>query len=90
MSPYPSHCHPSATATQHMLSHAGWTETEGVKTSLPSFYSSFKNKLRTLEQGADTTVYLCLEVCGCRGGRWLAERAGEGWFRGSIVGQQGG
>lgn len=42
--------------------HPGWTETEGVKTSIPGFYNSFKNKLRNLQQGCDTTVWLCVEV----------------------------
>lgn len=41
--------------------HPGWTETDGVKTSIPGFYSTFKNKLRNLQQGADTIVWLCLE-----------------------------
>lgn len=42
--------------------HPGWTETEGVKTSIPGFYSAFKDRLRTLPQGADTIVWLaCLK-----------------------------
>lgn len=41
--------------------HPGWTETEGVKTSIPGFYSAFKNRLRSLQQGCDTTVWLCVE-----------------------------
>lgn len=32
--------------------------------SIPGFYSTFQNKLRNLQQGCDTTVWLCLEV-GC-------------------------
>ncbi|KAL4855323.1 Dehydrogenase/reductase SDR family member 12 [Chlorella vulgaris] len=44
--------------------HPGWTETEGVKTSIPGFYNSFKNKLRNLQQGCDTTVWLCVEDGG--------------------------
>ena len=28
------------------------------------FYKSFQSKLRSLEQGADTTVWLCLQACG--------------------------
>ncbi len=41
--------------------HPGWTSTEGVKTSIPEFYERFKDRLRTLPQGADTISYLCLE-----------------------------
>jgi dehydrogenase/reductase SDR family protein 12 len=38
--------------------HPGWASTEGVRTSIPGFYETFKDKLRTLEQGADTVVWL--------------------------------
>ena len=38
--------------------HPGWAATEGVKTSMPEFYSSLQNRLRTIEQGADTVVWL--------------------------------
>lgn len=41
--------------------HPGWTETKGVKTSIPGFYNAFKDRLCTLPQGADTIVWLCLE-----------------------------
>jgi dehydrogenase/reductase SDR family protein 12 len=35
-----------------------------VKTSIPGFYNTFKNKLRNLQQGCDTTVWLCVEDAG--------------------------
>jgi dehydrogenase/reductase SDR family member 12 len=41
--------------------HPGWVATEGVKEAMPGFYNSLQDKLRTLEQGADTVVWLCLE-----------------------------
>lgn len=41
--------------------HPGWTITEGVKTSLPGFTKLVNKRFRTLEQGADTTVWLALE-----------------------------
>ncbi|MEW5304088.1 MAG: hypothetical protein WDW36_006722 [Sanguina aurantia] len=41
--------------------HPGWTTTEGVKDSIPGFYSFFKNKFRDLQQGADTIVWLALQ-----------------------------
>lgn len=41
--------------------HPGWVETEGVKSSIPGFYEKLKGKLRNLEQGADTAVWL--SVC---------------------------
>eukprot|EP00887_Chlorella_sp_A99_P001207 scaffold14.g1207.t1 len=44
--------------------HPGWSDTEGVRTSIPGFHKvvwTFKNKLRDLEQGCETTVWLALE-----------------------------
>lgn len=38
--------------------HPGWVETEGVKSSIPGFYEKLKDKLRNVEQGADTAVWL--------------------------------
>jgi len=40
--------------------HPGWADTEGVRTSIPGFHKAFKDKLRTVEQGADTVVYLAV------------------------------
>lgn len=40
--------------------HPGWCDTSGVRTSMPDFYSRFKNSLRTIEQGANTIVWLGL------------------------------
>lgn len=41
--------------------HPGWAETPGVEKSLPSFSKSFKGKLRTSEEGADTVIWLALQ-----------------------------
>lgn len=38
--------------------HPGWVETEGVKRSIPGFYNTFKDKLRNVQEGADTVVWL--------------------------------
>jgi len=40
--------------------HPGWADTPAVRTSMPSFYNAMKNKLRTVEQGADTIVWLAI------------------------------
>lgn len=40
--------------------HPGWADTPAVQTSMPGFYDSMKNRLRSPEQGADTLVWLCL------------------------------
>ena len=40
--------------------HPGWVYTEGLKNSLPNFFSLMKNKLRNLEEGADTILWLLL------------------------------
>jgi hypothetical protein len=41
--------------------HPGWVDTEGVKTSLPGFRKLFGPVLRTVEQGADTAIWLAAE-----------------------------
>jgi dehydrogenase/reductase SDR family protein 12 len=41
--------------------HPGWVDTEGVRTSLPSFRRLFRRILRTPEQGADTAIWLAAE-----------------------------
>jgi len=38
--------------------HPGWTSTEGIKNAMPSFFNAFKDKWRTLREGADTIVFL--------------------------------
>lgn len=38
--------------------HPGWVDTEGVKTSMPSFHRHYEKDLRTLVQGSDTAVWL--------------------------------
>ncbi|MEQ8279319.1 MAG: SDR family NAD(P)-dependent oxidoreductase [Deltaproteobacteria bacterium] len=49
--------------------HPGWADTPGVKTSIPRFHQMTKHRLRTWEQGADTTVWLAAspEVRGVSG-----------------------
>ena len=51
--------------------HPGWAVTEGVKGAIPGFYNFYKDKFRDLDQGADTFVWLALQVHGhggCLGG----------------------
>ncbi|PNH05887.1 Dehydrogenase/reductase SDR family member 12 [Tetrabaena socialis] len=40
--------------------HPGWATTEGVKQSIPGFYSFYKDKFREPAQGVDTIVWLAL------------------------------
>ena len=39
---------------------AGWADTPAVRSSMPDFYNKMKDKLRTVEQGADTVVWLAM------------------------------
>lgn len=56
--------------------HPGWVETEGVKSSIPGFYNAFKDKLRNLEQGADTAVWLCVAPQdNIQGGEFYLDRS---------------
>ena len=38
----------------------GWADTPAVRSSMPDFYNKMKDKLRTVEQGADTIVWLAI------------------------------
>jgi dehydrogenase/reductase SDR family protein 12 len=37
--------------------HPGWVDTPGLQSSMPSFYSDNRNRLRTPEQGADSVLW---------------------------------
>uniref|UniRef100_A0A7R9V154 Dehydrogenase/reductase SDR family member 12 n=1 Tax=Chlamydomonas euryale TaxID=1486919 RepID=A0A7R9V154_9CHLO len=41
--------------------HPGWTETDGVKKSIPGFYKFYKDKFRDIGMGIDTIVWLALQ-----------------------------
>ncbi|KXZ55487.1 hypothetical protein GPECTOR_2g1036 [Gonium pectorale] len=41
--------------------HPGWATTEGVKKSIPGFYSFYRDSFRDVAQGADTIVWLALQ-----------------------------
>ncbi|XP_074657766.1 dehydrogenase/reductase SDR family member 12-like [Tubulanus polymorphus] len=43
--------------------HPGWADTPAVQMSMPEFYESNKHRLRSVEEGADTMVWLCLADC---------------------------
>merc|ERR1712013_705150 len=40
--------------------HPGWSDTPAVRNSMPDFYEKMQDKLRTVEQGADTVVWLAI------------------------------
>lgn len=40
--------------------HPGWADTPGVQESLPGFYEKMKSRLRTVEEGADTIIWLAV------------------------------
>lgn len=52
--------------------HPGWTDTPGLRSSLPGFYKATRRVLRTPEQGADTIVWLgaAAEPARSSGGFW--------------------
>jgi len=53
--------------------HPGWADTAGVKGSIPTFYRVTKSILRSVEEGADTIVWLaaCSRVVGQSGKFWF-------------------
>lgn len=38
--------------------HPGWTDTPALRAGMPNFYDNLKNRLRSVEHGADTIVWL--------------------------------
>ncbi len=57
--------------------HPGWADTPGVKTSLPTFHKITGRLLRSVEQGADTMVWLAADdrlPRSTSGGFWLDRR----------------
>lgn len=40
--------------------HPGWADTPAVKKSMPEFHAKMQQRLRTVEQGADTIVWLAI------------------------------
>ncbi|TNV76604.1 hypothetical protein FGO68_gene7543 [Halteria grandinella] len=42
----------------HYSMHPGWVDTPGLVTAMPKFYNRTKSILRTIDQGADTIVWL--------------------------------
>ena len=40
--------------------HPGWADTPAVRTAMPDFHAKMKEKLRSVEQGADTVVWLAV------------------------------
>ena len=37
--------------------HPGWADTPAVRSSMPDFHAKMSDKLRTVEQGADTVLW---------------------------------
>ncbi|XP_053404755.1 dehydrogenase/reductase SDR family member 12-like [Mercenaria mercenaria] len=40
--------------------HPGWSDTPAVQSSMPQFYEKMKSRLRTVEEGADTIIWLAV------------------------------
>ena len=40
--------------------HPGWADTPAVRSAMPDFHAKMKDKLRSVEQGADTVVWLAV------------------------------
>jgi len=57
--------------------HPGWADTPGVRESLPGFYRVMRPVLRTVEQGADTALWLAADdgaPLASNGGFWHDRR----------------
>eukprot|EP01104_Vermistella_antarctica_P002132 TRINITY_DN1229_c0_g2_i1.p1 TRINITY_DN1229_c0_g2~~TRINITY_DN1229_c0_g2_i1.p1 ORF type:complete len:372 (+),score=71.23 TRINITY_DN1229_c0_g2_i1:227-1342(+) len=56
--------------------HPGWVDTPAIRTSMPDFHKRMEGKLRNLEQGSDTIVWLGAsdEALKCKGGGFFLDR----------------
>ncbi|GLI68163.1 hypothetical protein VaNZ11_012502 [Volvox africanus] len=58
--------------------HPGWATTEGVKKSIPGFYSFYRDSFREVGQGADTIVWLALQdASALQPGAFYLDRAAQ-------------
>ncbi|XP_054480644.1 dehydrogenase/reductase SDR family member 12-like [Anoplopoma fimbria] len=57
--------------------HPGWVDTPAVSTSMPQFHHMMGERLRSVEQGADTVVWLALSRAAARkrSGQFFQDRA---------------
>ncbi|KAM9719194.1 dehydrogenase/reductase SDR family member 12 isoform 1-T1 [Menidia menidia] len=53
-------------AIHFSVMHPGWADTPAVSTSMPQFHQMMGDRLRTVEQGADTVVWLALSRAAAR------------------------
>jgi NAD(P)-dependent dehydrogenase (short-subunit alcohol dehydrogenase family) len=53
--------------------HPGWADSPGVRSSLPRFWRVMRRRLRTIEEGADTILWLavCPRISEETGGFWF-------------------
>jgi len=60
--------------------HPGWADTPAVRNSMPDFYEKMRDKLRTVEQGADTVVWLAMarEAVSSPSGKFWQDRGQVG------------
>lgn len=57
---FDEHWHEAGDNVTAVSMHPGWADTEGVRTSIPGFWKTFKDKLRSPSEGADTVVFLSI------------------------------
>lgn len=65
--------------TQHLKAssyamHPGWVDTPGVEVGIPGFYRRMRKHLRTIDEGADTIVWLCAAEPAPRPGLFYLDR----------------
>ncbi|XP_075877393.1 dehydrogenase/reductase SDR family member 12-like isoform X2 [Nelusetta ayraudi] len=63
-------------AIHFSVMHPGWADTPAVSTSMPQFHQMMGERLRTVEQGADTVVWLALSKAAgtTRSGQFFQDR----------------
>jgi len=54
--------------------HPGWVDTPGVEVGIPTFYRRMRKHLRSVDEGADTIVWLCTSHPAPEPGRFYLDR----------------
>jgi len=69
-------CAPT-TGIRYTAYHPGWSDTNAVRTAMPDFYEKVQSRLRTVEQGVDTLVWLALSDQVPTSANFFRDRAPE-------------
>lgn len=65
----------SSEKIKYHVMHPGWSDTPAVRSSMPEFYEKMKDRLRNVDQGADTVLWLALQGNNKKPGQFWQDRS---------------